>query len=395
MIAHFTACSVPSSDNLPSRLGARLDALFHDALQQRFFSGASILVANPRSVLFEATYGTTGYGPKSVPITFHTWFDLASLTKPLVTASLCMLLVANGDLDVDETIEGAFPSKHIPEYKKPISIQQLLNHCSGLPPYRPYYEKLIHTPQAERPDTLLKRVLAEPLLAPPGEIACYSDLGYMVLQEILKVHYQADLDEAFSRHFLEPLGIKEMGFRRLENVRDAVTGPEFAADRHPLHFAQTEFCPWRKRLLEGEVHDENAYCLEGVAGHAGLFGTARGIHVLLQALWNIHNGGDASVALAPSVVRAFWMRQNLVPESSWALGFDTPSAAGSSAGTRFSSHSIGHLGFTGTSFWMDLEREILVILLTNRVHPTRDNDRIKLFRPLFHDVVMDCLYARS
>ena len=143
------------------------------------------------------------------------------------------------------------------------------------------------------------------------------------------------------------------------------------------------------------MHDENAYCLGGVAGHAGLFGTARGICDLLRALWNIHNGGDASVALAPSVVRAFWMRQNLVPESSWALGFDTPSAAGSSAGTRFSSRSIGHLGFTGTSFWMDLEREILVILLTNRVHPTRTNDRIKLFRPVFHDVVMDCLYARS
>jgi serine-type D-Ala-D-Ala carboxypeptidase len=97
----------------------------------------------------------------------------------------------------------------------------------------------------------------------------------------------------------------------------------------------------------------------------------------------------------PSVVRAFWKRQNLVPESSWALGFDTPSAAGSAAGSRFSSRSIGHLGFTGTSFWMDLEREVLVILLTNRVHPTRTNDRIKLFRPVFHDVVMDCLYARS
>jgi CubicO group peptidase (beta-lactamase class C family) len=296
---------------------------------------------------------------------------------------------------VDETIEGAFPSKHIPEYKKPITGRQLLNHCSGLPAYRPYYEKLIHTPQADRSDTLLKWVLAEQLLAPPGRIACYSDLGYVVLQEILKVHYQADLDEAFSRYFLEPLGIRELGFRRLENVRDAVTRPEFTADRHPLQFAQTEFCPWRRRLLEGEVHDENAYCMEGVAGHAGLFGTARGMHGLLRTLWHIHNGGDASVALAPSVVRAFWMRQNLVSESSWALGFDTPSATGSSAGTRFSSRSIGHLGFTGTSFWMDLEREILVILLTNRVHPTRTNDRIKLFRPVFHDVVMDCLYARS
>jgi CubicO group peptidase (beta-lactamase class C family) len=395
MTAHFTACSVPSPDNLPSRLGARLEALFHDALQQRFFSGASVLVADPQSVLFEATYGTTAYGPESVPISCHTWFDLASLTKSLVTASLCMLLVAAGEMDLDGTLEAFFPSELLAQDKKPITVRQLLNHCSGLPPYRPYYEKLIHTPQADRPDTLLEWVLAEPLFAPPGEIACYSDLGYVVLQEILRAHYHVPLAEAFSRYFLEPLGIRELGFRRLENVRAAVIRPEFAADRHPLQFAQTEFCPWRKRLLEGEVHDENAYCLEGVAGHAGLFGTARGVYDLLQALWNIHNRGDASVVLAPSVVRAFWMRQNLVSESSWALGFDTPSAAGSSAGTRFSSRSIGHLGFTGTSFWMDLEREILVILLTNRVHPTRTNDRIKLFRPLFHDVVMDCLYARS
>ena len=124
-------------------------------------------MADPRSVLFEATYGTTGYGPESVPISLHTWFDLASLTKPLVTASLCMLLVATGELDLDGTLEPLFPSDILSQDKKPITVRQLLNHCSGLPPYRPYYEKLIHTPQADRSHTLLEWVLAEPLLAPP------------------------------------------------------------------------------------------------------------------------------------------------------------------------------------------------------------------------------------
>jgi serine-type D-Ala-D-Ala carboxypeptidase len=395
MTALFTACSVPLPDNPPSRLGAKLEHLFRDALQQRFFSGASVLLANPRSVFFEATYGTTGYGPEAVPVTFHTRFDLASLTKPLVTASLCMLLASAGELDLDGTLQTLFPAGLLPDDKKAITLRQLLSHCSGLPAYRPYYEKLIQTPQVNRPDTLLKWVLAEPLLAPPGETACYSDLGYMVLQAILRGHYRANLDEAFSRCFLGPLGIGELGFHRLENVLDATTQPRLSADRHGLEFAHTEFCPWRKRLLQGEVHDENAYCLGGVAGHAGLFGTASGICDLLQTLWKLHNGGDASVALAPSVVQTFWRRQDLVPGSSWALGFDTPSTAGSSSGSRFSRRTIGHLGFTGTSFWIDLEREILIILLTNRVHPTRTDDRIKLFRPVFHDAVMDCLYARK
>ena len=148
-------------------------------------------------------------------------------------------------------------------------------------------------------------------------------------------------------------------------------------------------------MLQGEVNDENAYSLEGVAGHAGLFGTAGGIYKLLQIVWAIAKGDSTRPLASPSLVRRFLERQTIVPGSTWALGFDTPSEAHSSAGAFFSPRSAGHLGFTGTSFWMDLEQEILVILLTNRVYPSRTNDQIKSFRPLLHDAVMKAFYEHS
>ena len=167
--------------------------------------------------------------------------------------------------------------------------------------------------------------------------------------------------------------------------------------------AATQFCPWRKRLLSGEVDDENAWVLDGVAGHAGLFGTARGVFELLSFLWDLYDGHDASLAPAPlrplittEIVRMFWTRSEpggpgADPAGSnvWCLGYDTPSRKGySSAGRFFSQNAIGHLGFTGVSFWLDLQKRILIILLTNRVHPTRQNDEIRQFRPLLHDFVM-------
>jgi CubicO group peptidase (beta-lactamase class C family) len=150
-------------------------------------------------------------------------------------------------------------------------------------------------------------------------------------------------------------------------------------------FAATELCPWRKILLSGQVHDENAYVVGGVQGHAGLFGTAAAVHMLASVLLSVYQGNHPNRLFQTEVVRLFFKR---LPNTDKALGFDAPALKNSSAGSYFSANSVGHLGFTGTSFWMDLDRFITVIMLTNRIHPSRDNEAIKHFRPILHDEVM-------
>jgi CubicO group peptidase (beta-lactamase class C family) len=148
-------------------------------------------------------------------------------------------------------------------------------------------------------------------------------------------------------------------------------------------------------MIVGEVHDENAFSLGGVAGHSGLFGIAQGAFILISFLWDICRDSLQNDAWSSEVVKDFWTRQNIVPQSTWALGFDTPSSSNySSCGRFFSSRSVGHLGFTGTSFWLDLDQGILVVLLTNRVYPTRENNKIRQFRPMLHNLVMKELPCR-
>jgi CubicO group peptidase (beta-lactamase class C family) len=155
-------------------------------------------------------------------------------------------------------------------------------------------------------------------------------------------------------------------------------------------FAATEDCPWRKRVLQGEVHDDNAWSLGGYSGHAGLFGTAEEVYGIANMLRQ-HSLGKRKDFFKPETVREFFRRQDVVPGSDWALGWDTRALEGSSAGKYFSRDSVGHTGFTGTSLWMDFEKDVIAILLTNRVHPKRDNDKIKQFRPVFHEAVMGAL----
>ena len=163
--------------------------------------------------------------------------------------------------------------------------------------------------------------------------------------------------------------------RRLEPVREMI--------------ASTERCPWRQRVLCGEVHDDNAYAMGGVSGHAGLFSSARDLHQFILLLVECYHGGNGF--LTPDLVREFWTQDRTVPGSTWALGWDTPSLKGSSSGQYFSQQSVGHLGYTGTSIWIDLRRDIHVILLTNRIHPTHGNERIREFRPLIHDLIMKAI----
>lgn len=387
MTAFSEPSNIPFAIN-PPVLCSRLENAFSRAMEERTFSGASLLVATPESIVVEMFFGNCRIGGR--PVRENTRFDLASLTKPLATAALCILAVSRDMFTLDDSIALFFPDYAIPPEKRSITVRHLLCHCSGLPAYEPWYRKLIRIPPDRRSAFLLSMILETPLLSAPGRISCYSDLGFLLLGILLETALAASLDELTTKFLFLPFGINELAFLRLKTTCNPTTKPENPAAKD-LEFAATEKCPWRKRLLEGEVHDENAYCLEGVAGHAGLFGTARGVFSLISFLWQAHRGAAETEPALPEVLAQFWTRQGLVEKSTWALGFDTPSAVGSSSGSHFSARSVGHLGFTGTSFWLDLERNILIILLTNRVHPTREHERMKVFRPTIHDLIMETL----
>jgi serine-type D-Ala-D-Ala carboxypeptidase len=374
-------------------LSTELDRLFAGALLEKTFSGASLLIASPSGALLQKEWGHTRSG--GAPVTRDTLFDLASLTKPLATTALCMWAVSQSKISLDDRLSRFYPSHHLSPEKRVITIRHLLNHCSGFTPYVPFYQQLIRIPSSERPAVILSSIFKTPLIAKPGEVCHYSDLGFIVLGMILETVLDATLDRLATDTLFHPNHIEPISFHRL-TVK--TSDPSVVSDDLPAagrECAATEQCPWRNRLLIGEVHDENAYCLGGVAGHAGLFGTARSILSLLSFLWDTRNGKVYNPEWSADVVGCFWQRQEMVPGSTWALGFDTPSSENSSAGEHFSPHSVGHLGFTGTSFWMDLEQEVLVVLLTNRVYPSRNNEKLKAFRPKLHNLIMESLHDLS
>jgi serine-type D-Ala-D-Ala carboxypeptidase len=351
-----------------------VDRLMRQALAEGVFPGAVLLAGRGGEVLLHAAYGTANIYTRA-PVTTATVFDLASLTKPLATTLAVMLLCQQGRLDPDQRLPEVLPAAGHSD-KRDITIAQLLAHTSGLPDYRPYYRQLATLPAPERRPRLRQLLLAEPLLHAPGAKVLYSDLDFMLLEWVVEAASGQRLDGFLAEKVYAPLQAPSLFF-----VAGGRPDPTAA-------YAATERCAWRGRVMEGVVHDENAHALGGVAGHAGLFGTAAGIHVVLAELLAAYHGDPAARLMQPDVVRRFWQP---VPGAGKALGFDLPAAANPSCGRFFPADSIGHLGFTGTSFWVHRTQRAAVILLTNRVHPTRDNIAIRQFRPLIHDAVMQAL----
>lgn len=222
-------------------------------------------------------------------------------------------------------------------------------------------------------------LLSEAFIHEPGKACLYSDPGFMILEWLIEVASEKPLDRFVQESVYARLRLEDLFFVPLEGLKNR--------DHHL--YAATEHCPWRGKILEGEVHDDNAYTLGGVAGHAGLFGTAKDICSLLRELLNTYLGESNTGVFHEDLVHTFFQRHSDV--GTWALGFDTPTRPDSSSGQYFSDQSVGHLGFTGTSFWMDLEKGVIVILLTNRIHPTRENEKIRAFRPVVHDAVMNAI----
>jgi CubicO group peptidase (beta-lactamase class C family) len=349
----------------------QVEELMQQAVTDNVFPGAVLLVSKKGSLEFHDAFGFRDLLTKP-PMTTATIFDLASLTKPLATALAVMVLVQQKKVGLDQALGDALPAfKKDP--KTSIKIKHLLYHNSGLADYRAFYKKIASLPLEKRKAALRELLVKEPLVHAIGSRVVYSDIGFMILEWLIEEIGGKRLDHFISDMIYNPLGLEDLFFIDLR------------ADRRPGVFAATEQCNWRQQLLSGQVHDENAYVVGGVQGHAGLFGAALDVHRLLSHLLAAYHGQPSTQLFQPDMVRLFFRR---LAASDKALGFDAPSLSGSSSGRFFSHQSVGHLGFTGTSFWMDLDRSIIVILLTNRVHPTRDNEAIKVLRPKLHDEIM-------
>jgi CubicO group peptidase (beta-lactamase class C family) len=351
--------------------------LMQNGVENGVFPGGVLLVADKGQVVFLEAFGRARLMPER-PMTTDTVFDLASLTKPLATTVSLMILVQQAMLRLDQTLASAIPDFSDTD-KQGITVSQLLSHTSGVPDYRPYYETLVNVPSSERKSALKNLLLNESLVHEPGKDCLYSDPGFLILAWLVEVVTQKPLDRFVEDAVYTPLKLKTLFFVPL-NVPKGDRGHAYAA---------TQYSAWRGKIVDGEVHDENAYALGGVAGHAGLFGTAHDVYILLRELLNAYLCEPNTGLFHQDVVKAFFKRHSDV--GSWALGFDTPTRPDSSSGHFFSDQSVGHLGFTGTSFWMDLEKGAVVILLTNRIHPTGQNQRIKDFRPVLHDRVMEAI----
>ena len=349
-------------------------SLLEKALAESVFPGAVVWVSKDKETIYNGAFGVTEVFAKT-PVTLDTIYDLASLTKPLATTMLALKLLQQGVITLDDSIakwmEGC---KHTPKEK--ITIEQLLLHRSGLPVWEAFWYRLSGISPDEKEDRLCSAIVHMPLVSDPGVEERYSDVGFILLQKILEKVAGAPLNDAVRTWVYDPMFV----------------GLFFGPDKEmtALEVAATELCAHRKGMMKGVVHDENAWAMGGVAGHAGLFGTAEEVYKLLQKIQDAFDADEVTHGLDPMWVRRFLTRKNGCGR---VLGFDCPNMENASCGRYFSDETVGHLGFTGTSFWMDLKEKVMVILLTNRVHPSRYNQRIRDFRPVFHDRVWQALLS--
>jgi serine-type D-Ala-D-Ala carboxypeptidase len=359
------------------------------AVEERIFPGAVLLVRSRGSLAYQGVFGCAAMIPQSEPATLDTVYDLASLTKPLATTTAALCLIQNGKLRLEDSLHTYFPELQ----EKAIgsaTVFHLLHHSSGLPAWRPLYEEI--AVQGQRHPGFLEREAAgqlavdyigrEPLAYPCGTTSLYSDLGFILLGLMIERVTRVSLSRYCRERIYQPLGVQHLMFVPTINGPGRVDGDHVTLDS----IAPTEDDRWRGRVIRGEVHDENAFALGGIAGHAGLFGTGSAVMAMAGAWLSGYHG--RSHFFHRELVHRFVSRDFNMPKSSRALGWDTPSPP-SSSGQYFSAQSFGHLGFTGTSLWIDPSVDLEVVLLSNRVHPSRLDTRIQHFRPLIHDVIYE------
>ncbi|PYX47685.1 MAG: hypothetical protein DMG79_13410 [Acidobacteria bacterium] len=346
-------------------------SVLRDAISARAFPSASIAVTQAGKLAALKSFGHFTYEDE-LEVTPATLFDIASLTKPVSTTTMAMLLYERGLLELDAPIIGVVPEfmsdagGEPDSRRRDVTFHMLLAHASGLPAYEKLFLK------EHSCDDLLRAAFTTSLSSDPGTRAEYSDIGFIILGAALERMAGESLDAFCQREVFGPLAMTRTTFNPPAGTRAEI--PPTANDR-----------TFRKKIIQGEVQDENAYVLGGVAGHAGLFSSAEDLahfaHIMLH--------GGAPI-LRPETVALFTLRESAPPGTTRTLGWDTPSTP-SQSGRFFGPASFGHLGYTGTSLWIDPERQLSITLLTNRTWPDCAHQAIRQFRPKFHDAIVEAL----
>jgi CubicO group peptidase (beta-lactamase class C family) len=366
-----------------ARIFSSAFSILDAAVADRVFPGGSIAVTHRGRLVAIKAFGHFTYDLESPLVTAATLFDLASVSKVVATTTTAMILYERGLLDLDAPVVGIVPEFAGADVsgagagdgdsrRRAVSLRMLLAHSSGLPAYEKLFLK------ARTREQLLGAVFATPLVAEPGSRAEYSDIGFMVLCEALERVAGETLDRFCQREVFGPLGMAYTTYN---------PPPEARAKIPPTQDDRT----FRNRVIQGEVQDENTSVLGGVAGQAGVFSTAEDLARFSHAML-----GGGHPILRPETVALFTRRETAPAATSRALGWDTPSGH-SQSGEYFSTQAYGHLGYTGTSLWIDPARELSVVLLTNRTWPDSSNQvssqAIKQVRPKFHNAVVEALDA--
>ena len=416
LILHGTSILVPDFADQDARFSAAFSIL-RQAIEQHVFPAASVAVTQDGNLLALKALGhfiypedanqDTGDAPCLAGVARHgipatqptTVFDLASLTKPIATATMTMLLYERGLLDLDAPLIGTIPEFRTDKSgadprRNEVTFHMLLAHSSGLPAY----EKLfLH---AHSRAELLQAAITTPLAAEPGTRAEYSDIGFIVLGEALERIAEEALDIFCQREIFGPLGMANTSFNPPPAVRSQIPPTADESEQcgagAPAREIQTPSSPpggsanaphstFRQKIIQGEVQDENASVLGGVAGHAGLFSNAEELALFAHTFL-----AGGTPILRPETVSLFTRRESDPAGTSRALGWDTPSSP-SQSGKHFGPRSYGHLGYTGTSLWIDPDRQLSITLLTNRTWPDCSNQAIKQVRPMFHDAIVEAI----
>lgn len=373
---------LPAQDPALKKFSKALEIL-NTAVRQHAFPGA-VLAAGHEGRLAILSAGRLDYSKESPPATAETIYDLASLTKPVATATAAMILADRGMLRLDRPVADYLPDFLQPfvtsvdplyDARNEVTVRHLLAHTSGLPAYEKFFVR------AREKSHVLEEVLALPLEETPGRKTIYSDPGFILLGEIVERASGERLDAWCKKEIFEPLRMQDTCFNPAQDRWQQIAPTELDES-------------FRNRLIRGEVQDENAWVMGGVAGHAGLFGTAGDMASFCRMMLQ-EGKPDGSQLVQPTTIREFTQAGHvaegaLQEASGRGLGWDKPSEP-SSSGRYFSRRSYGHLGFTGTSLWIDPQKALFVILLTNRIHPSRSNEAIRQVRPAVHDAVVEAL----
>jgi CubicO group peptidase (beta-lactamase class C family) len=333
-----------------------LDTFVAGLIRKKTFPGVSLLVAEGEDVLIERQFGSKATWPGDEPIAPHTIFDLASLTKPLVTAFLAAHFIEKGQWRLEDSVRRFFPG-----FPLPLTVEQLLTHSAGFRPWHPFY---LYRPQGD-----LEQAAAFTDTAAAGQRVVYSDVGYILLRHLLEKVSGVVFLELVARVIIEPLRLRDT-FMKVPPAAVERCAPTEVGNRHEMRMCRAEHAraagrfSWRAGVIRGETHDANSFYAGGSAGNAGLFASARDLFRLGREFFPA-----SATLLRGETVSLFWRNRTPWDAHGRTLGFQLNSSPGASGGSALLPTAIGHSGFTGTSLWLEAERERQWIVLSNRIHP--------------------------